>query len=159
MSEGEHRFPFEAEPAEIGLGPEFVRKVTVEAVIEKRVHQIYLRTKARSAATFECDRCLDPFTKDLEASYTILYVTEAQPEEGENEGPEVQVISPDTNMIDLDEDVRQYLVLAIPPKLLCSDDCKGLCPSCGVNRNHVACSCRTDAEDPRWDALREISGN
>ncbi len=159
MSEGEHRFPFEAEPAEIGLGTEFVTTVRVDAVIEKRVHQILLRATVRSAATFECDRCLDAFTRDLEASYAILYVTEAHPEETQDGGPEVQVISPDTNMIDLDEDVRQYLVLAIPPKLLCSSGCKGLCPSCGANRNRVACSCRNESDDSRWDALREISGN
>ncbi len=157
MSEGEHRFPFEAEPSEIGLSAEFDRKVIVEAVIEKRVHQVFLRAKARSGGTFECDRCLDSFSRELDASFSILYVTEAHPEE--NDGQEIQQISPDTNYIDLDEDVRQYLMLAIPQKLLCSDDCRGLCPTCGVNWNRESCTCQNDETDPRWDTLKKFSGN
>ncbi|MFO7841307.1 MAG: DUF177 domain-containing protein, partial [Fidelibacterota bacterium] len=41
-------------------------------------------------------------------------------------------------------------------KKLCSPDCKGLCPICGANLNHMNCSCKTENYDPRWDKLKEL---
>ena len=159
MSEGEHQFPFETEPADIGLSEQFVQKVRVQAVIEKSNRQVFLEVRASSGGLFSCDRCLDQFVEKLEAAYTILYVTENHAPSDDGGGREIQVISPDTNYIDLDEDVRQYLTLAIPQKLLCSDGCKGLCLKCGVNRNRVSCSCQIEETDPRWDTLKKFSGN
>jgi uncharacterized protein len=63
------------------------------------------------------------------------------------------------NYIDLDDDVRQYILLAIPQKLLCRDECQGFCPTCGVNKNIVSCTCGAQEEDSRWDALKKLSHN
>jgi uncharacterized protein len=83
-------------------------------------------------------------------------------EEGSHKAPageEVQYLSPDMNILDLGEDVRQFLILAVPQKLLCRDDCKGLCPECGVNRNKVQCECTTQEIDSRWEGLKKMSLN
>jgi uncharacterized protein len=159
LSEGEHHYPFEAEPAEIGLGEEFNGKVVVEAALQKSPRQVFLHVEARTSGTFPCDRCLEDVNKNVNAHYDILYVTENKPQEGEEENAEVQVITPDMNYLDLDEDVRQYLTLAVPAKRLCQDDCRGLCPTCGVNRNTTPCSCAGGAVDPRWEALKKFSEN
>src|SRR5947199_407510 len=70
--------------------------------------------------------------------------------------------------IDLGEDVRQLeglmledvlreqVLLSVPLKALCREDCKGLCPTCGKNRNTEPCSCPPALGDPRWSALRDI---
>ena len=63
---------------------------------------------------------------------------------------------PTLAVIDLGEDVRQTLILAVPLKLLCRPECKGLCPQCGTNLNNETCSCTTVEADPRWDALRAL---
>jgi uncharacterized protein len=159
LSEGEHNYPFEAEPAEIGLGEEFTGKVTVEAALQKSPRQVFLHVEARTSGTFACDRCLEDVKKNVNAHYDILYVTQNKPDEGEEKNAEVQVITPDINYLDLDEDVRQYLTLAVPAKRLCQDDCRGLCPICGVNRNTTPCSCAGDKVDPRWEALKKFSEN
>ena len=56
----------------------------------------------------------------------------------------------------LDEVVREQVLLAVPLKVTCREDCKGLCPHCGTNLNEGQCSCTIAMEDPRWTALREI---
>ena len=58
--------------------------------------------------------------------------------------------------LDLKEAVREELILAIDPFVVCDPECKGLCPKCGVNRNTDSCDCTTDEPDPRWDALRSL---
>ena len=159
LSEGEHTYPFEAEASEIGLREEFKGKVVVSATLQKSPRQVFLHVEARSSGTFQCDRCLEDFTTDLKARYEILYVTENQPVDSQDERAEVQVITPDTNYLDLDEDVRQYLMLSVPAKLLCREDCRGLCPTCGANRNTKPCSHTTERVDSRWEPLKGFTKN
>jgi len=72
---------------------------------------------------------------------------------------EFQQLLPGQAVIDIADDVRQTLLLAVPLKLLCSENCRGLCPTCGKNLNEGECSCRNDVGDPRWDVLRNLQSN
>ena len=56
----------------------------------------------------------------------------------------------------LEDVLREQVLLALPLKVTCREDCKGLCVHCGQNLNEGQCSCSTAIEDPRWTALREI---
>ena len=58
--------------------------------------------------------------------------------------------------LQLEDVLREQVLLAVPLKVVCRDDCKGLCPSCGVNRNAESCSCAPPLGDPRWSALKDI---
>jgi len=69
---------------------------------------------------------------------------------------EVHVLSPDSAVIDLTEDVRQVVKISVPLKLLCTEECKGLCPRCGTNWNKSSCSCKNDAVDSRWEGLANL---
>ena len=60
------------------------------------------------------------------------------------------------DQIDLDEVLREQFYLALPMKPLCREDCAGLCPQCGTNRNTGTCSCETEPEDPRLAPLRRL---
>ena len=62
----------------------------------------------------------------------------------------------DGDRIDLDEIVREQILLALPTRQLCAEDCKGLCPSCGANLNEKACGCEQQQTDPRWSALEAL---
>ena len=72
---------------------------------------------------------------------------------------EVQYLPVDTNIIDLGEDVRQYLTLSLPLKTVCREDCAGLCPICGINKNKATCSCTMEESDPRWVDLKKFLNN
>lgn len=62
----------------------------------------------------------------------------------------------ENNILDLTDAVRQYLLMAIPIKPLCQQDCAGLCPTCGANLNETPCGCPSGAVDPRWEKLRNL---
>jgi uncharacterized protein len=62
----------------------------------------------------------------------------------------------DGAVIDLDSLVREELLLAAPDQVLCQQNCQGLCPNCGVDRNLTACDCETAEMDPRWAGLKEL---
>jgi uncharacterized protein len=159
LSEGIHEYILEAEPSKIGLDERFTSKVKLQVSLDKSLRQILLHAHMKGEGAFVCDRCLDNFTWQMEEKYSMVYIqgnrstVDLKKEEG------VQILSADTNYIDLDEDVRQYILLAIPQKLLCEENCKGLCATCGKNKNTEDCTCDGQVADSRWDALKKLSHN
>jgi uncharacterized protein len=59
--------------------------------------------------------------------------------------------------VDLTEIIREQILLNLPEQVLCKEDCKGLCPQCGANRNLIDCDCGEDEIDPRWAALKNLN--
>ncbi|MBE3589782.1 MAG: DUF177 domain-containing protein [Firmicutes bacterium] len=110
---------------------------------------------------YPCDRCLEPAEERIPVHYRQRFVTPevfeqmpAPEREGEEDG--VTCWPYTGSHIDLGEGLRQNLLLAAPPKHLCREDCLGLCPVCGRNRNLEPCACEPEPVDPRLAALREL---
>ena len=156
LSSGIHEYHFLPSPTELGLDARFSKPVEVDAHLDKTSRQMYLKTDVRTVGMFDCDRCLDEFERPLSTRYTVFYLYDDS-ESGRFPDDEVQIINPDTATIDLTEDVRQMLMLAIPLKLLCTEECKGLCPRCGTNWNHASCNCTQEMIDSRWSGLQNLS--
>lgn len=98
----------------------------------------------------ECVRCLKNFGQQLRVNLSDLFVF--PPEKASD--PLLRI--PETAILDLRGLLREYLLLEIPIRPVCTLDCKGLCPICGRNRNEVQCE-HPDAEvDPRMEALRSL---
>ncbi len=107
-----------------------------------------------------CGRCLEPFPFANRSSFTVRYLPRPEgsdpEEETELEGEELDVEYYDGRTVSLRELAGEQVQLAIPMKTLCTEDCHGLCPVCGANRNRTSCSCTTEAPDPRWEGLQKI---
>ena len=159
LSLGSHQRSLEVSPAGVGLDERFDRNVRVEVALEKNTRQLYARVQFSTVGKFTCDRCLDEFEREIASGYSVVYVMDGDAPEHVQGSEEIQVITPDTNTVDLGEDVRQYALLALPYKILCRDDCAGLCATCGVNKNKATCNCRTEEIDPRWEVLKQIPKN
>ncbi len=155
LSNGLHDYSMETEPALLGLDANFTSPVRVRAHLDKSSRQLLLRTEVETSGRFQCDRCLEEFDKSIGTAYAVVYVYNPDDAAGVGE-EEVQVITPETTMIDLGEDVRQMIVLSVPLKLLCREDCRGLCPHCGKNLNTGACDCAATSMDPRWNPLKSL---
>ena len=103
-----------------------------------------------------CSRCVEQFFEpvrmEIEEEFfpTIDILTGAKVEVPEDD-PGAFTID-QSNVLDLTEAIRQYALIAVPMKPLCRDDCKGLCPTCGKNRNVENCECPLPS-DPRWAEL------
>ena len=158
LSDGVHDYALTAEPGNLRLAENFGAIVSVDLTVDKSNRQLFLRARVRTEAQFFCDCCLEQLKRTLENSYHMFYVY-SEAESLNHERDEVTVIAPETSSIDISEDVRQYLLLAVPLKVLCREECKGLCPRCGVNLNQGHCECTMEKVDVRWEALRKLKKN
>jgi uncharacterized protein len=106
-----------------------------------------------------CARCLEPVRHSVQRNFDLLYrpqgidagreeisVTQAEAEIGYYRGEGLL----------LEDVLREQILLAVPIRIICRDECKGLCPRCGRNQNTESCDCAEEIEDPRWDALRKL---
>jgi uncharacterized protein len=136
------------ELAGVPEGAEVDLDVRLEAV-----HEGVLVTGTASAPVVgECARCLEPLTSEVEASFQELYRYEPSPEEDEDD-----VLLLDGDLLDLEPVLRDAVVLALPLAPLCSDDCAGLCPDCGVRLADAGPGHQhEDAVLPEWEALRQF---
>lgn len=156
------RFAHKYEPEELILDDEHARLVEppeVKGRINRSGHEVRLQGEIAASAEVECDRCLKQKTVPIETVFDVTYVPAADYVEGEvaelhEEDLAVSVYRDE--VIDIDELVREQVLLAIPSRALCSEDCRGLCPVCGANRNETACECEAKETDPRWEALRDF---
>ncbi|MFV2073089.1 MAG: DUF177 domain-containing protein [Thermoanaerobaculales bacterium] len=103
-----------------------------------------------------CSRCLEPVPWSLEEPFTVAYrpatVAPTEDELGLEE-EDLDVVFLEETRLDLAELAVEQVLLALPMRVLCDDNCAGLCPRCGANRNHDgACRCEPEV-DPRWQAL------
>lgn len=157
LSDGIHEYHFDARAVDIGLGEEF-SDVHADVSLDKAGSQMYMRTKVRSTGAFACDRCTASFTRDLAPAYEMHYVWEGA-DTSQFDPAEVQVIPSGVSVIDIAEDVRQTVEVAVPLKLLCREECKGLCPICGKNWNEGSCTCTRTIMDSRWEKLAALKNN
>ena len=156
LSNGLHEYHFSTVPSKLGLEKNFTKPVEVDVVVDKTLRQVYLKSNIKTSGLFSCDRCIEEFERLVDTQYSTVYLYDEQ-DNGRYVKDEVQIIGPDTVFIDLSDDVRQMMLLSVPLKLLCKEDCKGLCPHCGVNRNAGACDCKDDVTDARWQGLEGLS--
>ena len=98
-----------------------------------------------------CDRCAAEFDREIEFPLDVVLVTELANEENEDEW----VFPLEGDSADLDDIVRTVFVLNLDSKLLCNEDCKGLCHRCGKNLNDGPCNCQKEL-DPRFAALKQL---
>jgi uncharacterized protein len=128
---------------------------------QKVIKDIRLRGRLSAGLELLCARCLEPVPQEIAREFELLYrplgadagrdelsVTDAEAEIGYYEGDGIL----------LEDVLREQVLLALPLKVTCRTDCKGLCPHCGKNLNQEQCSCVVPADDPRWAALKEIRG-
>jgi len=163
-------FKEELQPDVIDLGGEVRQRSALKTagraeMVEEHhgKHKIIkdIRLRGQLAAGFEmsCARCLEPVPQDVRREFELLYrplgvdagrdelsVTDAEAEIGYYQGEGLL----------LEDVLREQVLLALPLKVTCREDCRGLCPHCGQNLNQQQCCCTADMEDPRWSALKEI---
>jgi len=107
-----------------------------------------------------CGRCLETIDKHLEIDFEDIFVDSSR----EPDADEIQLESSDLDeslvpdgQIDLAEVVREQLILQTDEPVVCQEDCLGLCPKCGGNRNLIDCRCEENEIDPRWAALKNLN--
>jgi DUF177 domain-containing protein len=162
LSDGVYTYSFDTPISEILLETPFGGNFQVDYKLNKFNNQIVLDGNIKLQARLTCDRCLKDYEKILNANYQMVYFIGEQPDGITKDESNFLYIPVDTDKIFLANDIRDYSILSIPMKKLCSEDCKGLCPRCGKNLNESLCSCSQEEIDERWLpllALKRKFGN
>ncbi len=113
--------------------------VRVYGTVRMRYDGVRLQAVIEAPCTAPCSRCLEPVRFLLEEVLTA-YVAESG-EAPDDDGDKLVLPLKNGRYVELSEPVYDALLFAYPSKVLCSDDCKGLCPGCGCNLNTEQCSC------------------
>ncbi len=107
-----------------------------------------------------CDRCLERARFPLDQKFDLFYrpfEPERAEEEIEIDEGEAEIAFYRGESIDLADLLREQVLLALPMQRVCREDCQGICPICGANRNETACGCSAKPADDRWGALKNYT--
>ncbi|UCE06466.1 MAG: DUF177 domain-containing protein [bacterium] len=159
LHEGLNRFNFQVKPEDLGFDEKqetlvlFPNDINADIEVQKFSDKYFIKAVLLTFAHYVCDRCLDEFDENLEASFQLIYSKQTRDQFDDDE---YRFFGEDETEIDLSNDARENLLLVIPMKQLCKDDCMGLCSHCGINLNHETCNCNRDTIDPRWEVLKSL---
>lgn len=121
--------------------------------------EIRIRGTLKVVMECECDRCLETAQFPLKLDFDLFY----EPLEEVPEDLDVALEAEDSTIdyyegegLVLEDVLREQVLLALPMQRICREDCKGICPVCGQNRNRGDCGCKPVIMDDRWAALRRL---
>jgi uncharacterized protein len=125
-------------------------------IVEKSGNKVKITIDTAFALTLKCSRCLEDFDRSFSTSdtYFVRPGHEEEPEKYLSE-EDVYTIFAATQEVDTVPLIRDALILSIPMKPLCNEDCKGICPVCGANLNLQTCSHREGTSDSEWQKILE----
>jgi len=160
-------FDLKLDPGLIYYGPE-VRQLDplavagiADLIVEHRgpgetVPDIRVRAEYNARFELECARCVEPVEQALGGHFDLLY----RPFRADGDASEHSITTSETEIgyyqeggLALEDVLREQVLLSLPTRALCREDCKGLCPQCGHDLNKEACTCDEAPSDPRWSAL------
>ncbi len=133
-----------------GVHP-FKCPIEIHGEIRNTAGVVVLTYEADYATDIPCDRCLESVHKVYKTKFTHTLVDKLY-----NEDDQENYILVENGELDLSELVSSDIILELPGKNLCKEDCNGLCPKCGINLNKETCNCTTKEVDPRLAPLLEL---
>jgi len=136
-----------------------IEPVIVDGRVRRKGVEVELRGNLRTKVAVACGRCLKAVEIPIEVEFAERFtpaVSWKDEEQHELSEQDLDLSAFDGEGIELDDLVKEEIMLAMPGHVLCSEECKGLCPNCGVNFNVGSCDCATRQIDPRWEKLKDL---
>jgi len=144
-----HEFQFDIE--EVNFLKEYVATDLLGSIKFDRTQKGLIAEGNFSAEVInECIRCLDAFSQKIDFSFTELFAFR------EKDMTEEELLVPESGYIEIEPLIRDFLLLNISNTSTCKEDCAGLCPICGTNKNKGQCNCEDDVIDPRFSKLKDL---
>jgi uncharacterized protein len=133
--------------------------VAADFVLTHKGQDLRVQGLVRTAIRYQCSRCLKEYRHPLETRFDLCYLPQSDwkpDEEIELKYEDMGVGYYDGIALDVDLMVLEQIELSMPMKFVCREECKGLCPLCGADRNDGVCPCKVDETDPRLVVLRDF---
>ena len=131
----------------------------VTATAELLEGQIRITGELETKIELVCARCLEPVIEDVHRAFDLFYrpvTKDLKPKEDRLKDDDTEIGFFEGEGLFLADVLKEQVLLALPLKVICRGDCRGLCPNCGVNLNHEECRCETHATDPRLAPLARL---
>ena len=153
------------QPGEIDFSDSSTRQVGplvasgVGELVEHTGGQVRVQGTVTADLEADCDRCLAPAHFHVETEFDLFYqpvgdaITDDEVSVDESE---VEIGFYELPGLELEDILREQILLQLPMQRVCKESCKGICLVCGGNRNEVACNCSTRSGDDRWQALQSV---
>jgi uncharacterized protein len=124
--------------------------------------EVRIRGRMNVDLSLQCDRCLEPVRYSVDGPFDLFYRPTPKgslPHEVAIDEGESQIGFYEGGGMALEDVLREHVLLSLPMHQVCREECAGICPKCGVNRNTGQCACTEEVVDDRWAALRELRGS
>ncbi|ADG82926.1 hypothetical protein Tfer_1615 [Thermincola ferriacetica] len=131
---------------------EFSEPVEITGKIENTGGKLIVLGNISARLRLTCSRCLEQYPHELATSFERAF--RLTPEDASAEGSEEETEIISGEKLDLTDMIVESILLELPMKQVCSEECKGLCKKCGINLNKTACNCEDDDIDPRFEVLK-----
>ncbi len=136
------------------------RPVVASLTIERIGKRFIVNGDLNTVLMLQCDRCLQLFPKDLRGKFQLFLEPQTAPVETEEDielaEDEMSIDLLPAQEVDLENIVKEQVYLSLPMKILCRDDCRGLCPTCGANLNEGLCNCHVRGGHPAFQVLKNL---
>ena len=140
--QGHHIISEVLEPSELRADSTlFLKTIYVQIQLDRNDPYLRLNYRISAFASLICDRCLEDYEQPLNAEGMLVFVLGGSTRDRSQDEDEIKYLSAETTELDLSKDLHDILMLSLPLKSLCKDDCKGLCSGCGCNLNEDTCDC------------------
>jgi len=137
----------------------FTSPIKIRLHLSRSGKVILLRSRIEAKVEWMCARCLDPFSRTLTSEFKTSLKPRPDfplPDEVELNREDLETEFYEGEEIDVTPLVQDQILLTLPPKALCDEECRGLCPKCGQNLNRGICQCSEKVTDPRFELLRNF---
>ena len=135
-----------------------LRKVDIDCLITKTSTTVFINGKLSAIIKSYCSRCLEDISVSIGSNfvYTMVPAKAETKEDVELTAEELEISHYQEDFIDLTSIICEQIILQIPIKTLCKEECNGLCPRCGINLNTSSCNCHLDVVDNRMAVLKNF---
>jgi uncharacterized protein len=124
-------------------------KIRFSGTLTNELGTLHLEGRLQLNYGCECFRCLKPASKGLDIKISEGFI-------GSDKAEQSDLYPFEGKILDTDKALRDNIILSLPMKNLCSEECKGLCEKCGANLNEMQCGCVDDTIDPRLEGLSKF---
>jgi uncharacterized protein len=158
------RFDVDVPAGEIDYDGKVTQSSVLHAVgtaqlLSASLSEIRIQGKLSVKVDAPCDRCLEPAAVEIEKEFDLVYLPAEELKAGGEDEVKADALEVDFyegNGLELNNVLREVVLLALPMQLICSEQCEGICPVCGQNRNQVECGCNPVLPDDRWNRLKAL---
>jgi uncharacterized protein len=156
LENGLHQFEGSIQGSSLNFAENKIYSDNIHVDVEFNKYEKNLKCSIEidTIAHYNCDRCLESYSLPFNEGFELLFHIGSN--DFETDEDDVVFIAPEKAEIDLTDWIIEYLILSLPMKNLCREDCKGICAGCGVELNYENCRCDKETIDPRLEKLRDL---